>query len=229
MKHTDREFEAELAKISNLINQMGTQLEEILDGASRALRDRNAPLARQMIEADKRINLTELSVDGLCMQVLARRQPVASDLRFIMTVLKLDTDLERIGDLAKNVCERVVELEAVPRRVTDAKLLEMMAGVQAMVRDAVDAFVDKDVEAADTVRRQDDRIDSLYHDVLRELLGQMKGDPETIFEATRLQSMAKYIERIGDHATNVAEMIVFMITGQDVRHRFSKLDSRFGS
>jgi phosphate transport system protein len=229
MRHTDSEFEAELGKISNLVNQMGTQLEEILDGAGRALGERNVVLARRMIEADRRINLTELSVDGLCMQVLARRQPVANDLRFIMTVLKLDTDLERIGDLAKNVCERVVELDALPRKVTDAKLIEMMTGVQEMVRDAIEAFVESDAEAADEVRLQDDRIDSLYHEVLRELLGQMKNDPETIFEATRLQSMAKYIERIGDHATNVAEMIVFMVTGQDVRHRFSKLDGRSGS
>ena len=221
MPHTDRAYEADLGKISNLVSHMGGQLEDILEGAERSLQERNAVLARHTIEVDRNINRAELNVDSLCMQVLARRQPVASDLRFVMTVLKLVTDLERIGDLAKNVCERVIELADVPRRVTDAKLLEMMSGARSMVRAAVKAFIERDVAAAEEVRTRDDRIDHLYHEVLREILAQMTEDPQTIFEATRLQSTAKNIERIGDHATNVAEMIVFMVKGEDVRHRTS--------
>jgi phosphate transport system protein len=118
----------------------------------------------------------------------------------------------------------VVELGEAPRLVTDSKLLEMMDGVRDMVRSVVAAFVQTDAVAAERVRRSDDAIDSLYHEVLRELLAQMRDDPRTIFEATRLQSTAKYIERIGDHATNVAEMILFMVNGEDVRHRRSRGD-----
>jgi phosphate transport system protein len=226
MKHTDREYEAELDTISHQVGHMGDQLEDILEGAARALRQRNAILARNMIEADRAINRTELVVDGLCMQVLARRQPVASDLRLVMTVLKLVTDLERVGDLAKNICERVLELGDVPPRITDPtlmdRLMEMMSAAQDMVRSVIKAFEDRDVETALRVRAQDDRVDHLYHAVLAELLAQMTTDPAAIFEATRLQSIAKYIEHIGDHATNVAEMIVFLVDGVDVRHRGSQ-------
>jgi phosphate transport system protein len=218
-QHTDRAYDAELAKISNTVSHMGGQLEEILAGAAHALRDRNVALAQHMIEADRKINRTELSIDGMCMHVLALRQPVAGDLRFIMSVLKVVTDLERIGDLAKNVCERIVELgEATSPRVLAPKLDDMMERVRDMVRTAVRAFVERDASAAQEVRLQDDPVDELYHEVLRELLAEMKENPQAIVEATALQSTAKYIERIGDHATNVAEQIVFMVEGTDVRH-----------
>ena len=112
----------------------------------------------------------------------------------------------------------------VPRRVTDSKLVEMMSGARAMVRTAIKAFVERDLPTAEDVRSRDDRIDSLYHEVLREIVAQMTEDPQTIFEATRLQSTAKYIERIGDHATNVAEMIYYEVTGEEIvgdRPRFT--------
>jgi phosphate transport system protein len=218
MKHTDSEFEAELDRISNLVSHMSSQVAEILEGAHRVLRERSLVLAQRMIEADRDINRTELAVDGLCMQILALRQPVATDLRFVMTVLKLVTDFERIGDLAKNVCERVVELAEARPLVPDAKIVEMMETAREMVALAVRAFVERDARAARSVLERDDRLDAMYHEQLREQLVRMKDDPATIFEATRLQSIAKYIERIGDHATNVAEMVVFMVEGEDIRH-----------
>ncbi len=218
MKHIDREFDAELERISDLVTHMSSQLEAILGGAHRALEDREIGLAQRMIEADRDINRTELAVDGLCMQILALRQPVATDLRFVMTVLKMVTDFERIGDLAKNVCERLVELAEVPRLVADGKIVQMMDSARTMVRLVVKAFVERDSVAARAVLDSDDDLDGLYHEVLRELLVRMKDDPSTIFEATRLQSIAKHIERIGDHATNVAEMVVFMVEGEDIRH-----------
>ena len=218
MKHTDREFEAELDRISNLVGHMSSQLAEILEGAHRALRERSIVVAQRMIEADRDINRTELAVDGLCLQILALRQPVATDLRFVMTVLKLVTDFERIGDLAKNVCERVVELAEARPMVPDAKIVEMMETAREMVTMVVKAFLERDSRAARSVLERDDRLDGMYHDQLRQLLASMKDEPATIFEATRMQSIAKYIERIGDHATNVAEMVVFMVEGEDIRH-----------
>jgi phosphate transport system protein len=218
MKHTDKEFEAEIDRIASLVGHMSLQLEDLLAGAHEALRERSLVLAQRMIEADREINRTELAVDGLCMQLLALRQPVASDLRFVMTVLKMVTDFERIGDLGKNVCERVIELAEIPRTVNDATIVEMMDSARSMVKMVVRAFIEKDAAAARVVLSQDDRLDELYHQVLRDLLARMKDEPPTIFEATRLQSIAKHIERIGDHATNVAEMVVFMVDGQDIRH-----------
>jgi phosphate transport system protein len=218
MRHTDSTFEAELDRISSLVAHMSSQIGDMLEGAERALRDRNIVLARHMIDADRDINHTELAIDGLCMHILALRQPVASDLRLLMTVLKMVTDYERIGDLAKNVCERVLELAVGPRMLEDAPLLEMMQDAREMVTMVMRAFVERDPVAARAVLDSDDRIDRRYHEVLQDLLRRMKDDPPTVFEATRLQSVAKYIERIGDHATNVAEMVVFMVEGQDIRH-----------
>jgi phosphate transport system protein len=218
MKHTDSEFEAELERIASLVSHMSRQIEAMLEGAWRALRDRDVVLAQRLIENDREINQTELTIDGGCLQVLALRQPVASDLRLIMTVLKMVTDLERIGDLAKNVCERVMELSVVPRVVTDVPLMEMMEEARQMVARVLGAFEQRNAVEARAVLDSDDRLDSLYHDALRDLLARMKAEPATIFEATRQQSIAKYIERIGDHATNVAEMVVFLVEGEDIRH-----------
>jgi len=221
--HTDREFEAELQKLSDMVQEMGGQLEEILGGTVRALGQWDAAVARQMIDFDRWINRSELSADSLCMEILALRQPVASDLRFVATVLKMVTDLERIGDLAKNVCERVVELEGRPARIAHQRIVEMMGTVQATVRAGIEAFMTRDARAAEALIERDDVIDAAYHEVLRELLERMREEPAVIFEATRLQSIAKYVERIGDHATNVAEMIVFMVRGKDIRHRSAAL------
>ena len=222
MKHTDREFEAELERVAALVTHMSGQLSQILEGAHRALRERSIVVAQDMIEADREINGTELAVDGLCMQILALRQPVAGDLRFIMTVLKTVSDFERIGDLAKNVCERVVELAETQPMVADATIVEMMEYARQMVKKVIVAFAERDSSGARAVLASDDRLDELYHQVLRDLLSRMKDEPPTIFEATRLQSIAKYIERIGDHATNVAEMVVFMVEGEDIRHARSQ-------
>jgi phosphate transport system protein len=221
--HTHREFEADLQRLSDAVREMGGQLEEILGGAQQALDQRNAEAARRMIDFDRRINRSELSADSLCMEILALRQPVASDLRFVATVMKMVTDLERIGDLAKNVCERVVELEDRPARIGHLTIVEMLANVQVTVRAAMEAFTARDAEAAEALIQRDDVIDEAYHRMLRELLDRMREDPEVIYEATRLQSIAKYVERIGDHATNVAEMIVFMVRGKDIRHRSAAL------
>ena len=216
--HTSREYETELQKLRDRLLLMGAKVEEVIKGSMQALIERDGELAKRTIQADRRINKLELSIDQMCLQILARRQPVASDLRFITIAMKLVTDLERIGDLAVNLCERVLELNEEPPLKPYVDLPRMAEEVQQMVRQALDAFVEGDADKADAVIRQDATIDAYYMQIFRELLTYMMEDARNIFRATRLQSIAKYLERIGDHATNIAEMVIFNVRGKDVRH-----------
>jgi len=217
-EHTNREYEQELRRLREQLLLMGAKVEEMIRGSIRALTERETALAEQMISFDKRINQLELEIDELCMQILARRQPVASDLRFITMALKLVTDLERIGDLGVNICERVVELNAEPPLKPYVDMPNMAREVQEMLHEALDAFVAADADRAQRVIVRDRNVDAYYMQIFRELLTYMMEDPRNIFRATRLQSIAKYLERIGDHVTNLGEMVVFMVKGKDIRH-----------
>jgi phosphate transport system protein len=217
-EHTNREYEQELRRLREQLLLMGAKVEEIIRGSIRALTERDTALAEQMIAFDRKINQLEIEIDELCMQILARRQPVASDLRFITMALKLVTDLERIGDIGVNICERAVELNAEPPLKPYVDLPNMAREVQEMLHEALDAFVAADVDRAQRVIVRDRNIDAYYSQIFRELLTYMMEDPRNIFRATRLQSIAKYLERIGDHVTNLGEMVVFMVKGKDIRH-----------
>jgi phosphate transport system protein len=217
-EHTNREYEQELRRLREQLLLMGAKVEECIRGSIRALVERDTALAEQMIAFDRKINQLEIEIDELCMQVLARRQPVASDLRFITMALKLVTDLERIGDLGVNICERVVELNAEPPLKPYVDLPNMAREVQEMLHEALDAFVAADADRAQRVIVRDRNVDAYYMQIFRELLTYMMEDPRNIFRATRLQSIAKYLERIGDHVTNLGEMVVFMVKGKDIRH-----------
>jgi len=217
-EHTNREYEGELRKLREQLLRMGAKVEEIISGSIKALLERDSDLATRMIGFDRRINQMEVDIDELCLSVLARRQPVASDLRFITMALKLVTDLERIGDLGVNISERVVELNEEPPLKPYVDLPNMANEVQTMLREALDAFVASDPDRAQAVIDRDKNIDAYYGQIFRELLTYMMEDAHNIFRATRLQSIAKYLERIGDHATNLAEMVVFMVKGKDIRH-----------
>jgi phosphate transport system protein len=223
--HTNREYEQELRRLREQLLRMGAMVEEIIAGSIKALIDRDSSLATRMIEFDRRVNQMEVDIDELCLLILAKRQPVASDLRFITMALKLVTDLERIGDLCVNISERVVELNAEPPLKPYVDLPRMAEDVQNMLREALDAFVAGDPERAQEVVERDKTIDAYYTQIFRELLTYMMEDVRNIYRATRLQSIAKYLERIGDHATNVAEMVVFMVKGKDIRHT-GKLEGR---
>jgi phosphate transport system protein len=168
------------------------------------------------------VNLLELEVDESCRRLLALRQPAASDLRFITTALKIVVDLERIGDLAVNIAERAIDLNQSPplRPVHDLTRLAQLC--QSQVRKALDAFVDADPEKAQAVIKDDDLLDALYHNLFNELLALMMEDPRNIRRANSLLFVAKHLERLGDHATNVAEMVVYMVRGTDVRHPHSR-------
>ena len=223
--HTDREYEGELRRIREMLLMMGAKVEEMLSQAMKALVERDSELADKTLFIDRQINRLEMEVDDLCLRVLARRQPVASDLRFITMALKVVTDLERMGDLGVNICERVMELNEEPPLESYLQVVSMAEAAQEMLREALDAFVAGDAERAQNIVERDSKVDAYYATIFRELLTYMMENPRNIFRATRVQSIAKYIERIADHATNVAEMVVFMVRGKDIRH-VGKLERR---
>jgi phosphate transport system protein len=219
--HTDREYEQELRQLRELVLLMGARVEEMLAQAMRAFVERDIDLAGATIASDRQIDQLEIEIDEHSLRMLARRQPVASDLRFITTTLKLVTDLERIGDLCVNIGERVVELGVEPPLSAAGSVTRIAEAARAMLHDALDAFVAGDAEKARQVIDRDQAVDSYYAQLFPELVGVMMADPGDVYRATRLQSIAKYLERIADHATNLAEMVVFMVQGKDVRHAFA--------
>ena len=223
--HTDQAYEGELRRIRDMLLMMGAKVEEMLGQAMKALVERDSELAERTLYIDRQINRLEIEVDDLCLRVLARRQPVASDLRFITMALKVVTDLERMGDLGVNICERVMELNEEPPLKPYVEVVDMAEAAREMLREALDAFVAGDADRAAAIIERDSKVDAYYAAIFRELLTYMMENPRNIFRATREQSIAKYIERIADHATNLAEMVVFMVRGKDIRH-VGKLERR---
>jgi len=217
-RHTNQEFESDLAKLRESILMMGAKVEKVIKASVDALMTRDSTLAKKAIDADREINRLELKIDGACLQILAKFQPVASDLRFITISMKLVTDLERIADLGVNISERVLELNEDPPLKPYVDLPHMADVAIGMVHDALDAFVAGDAGQAKDVIDRDETVDAYYAQIFRELLTYMMEDPKNIQRATRLQSIAKYLERIADHATNLSEMIIFYVKGTDVRH-----------
>jgi phosphate transport system protein len=216
--HTDREYEGELTALREQILLMGARVEEVLRQAMEAFERSDTRLAEETMSLDEQVDQLELDIDEACLQILARRQPVASDLRFITTALKVVTDLERIGDLGVNICERVIELGGSEPLARPTSIGRMSEITQNMLRDALDAFVAGDARKAELVVERDRKVDAYYAQLFPDMVTRMMADPNCIFRATRLQSVGKYLERIADHATNLAEMVVFMVQGKDVRH-----------
>ncbi len=219
-KHTDREYESELATLRERVLLMGAAVEQTIGAALEAFERRDVALAQRAIENDDQIDQLEVEIDRLCLRILALRQPVASDLRFITMSLKVVTDLERSGDLAVNVSERVVELGSFSAMPAHDIICRMGSLAQGMLRDALDAFVNGDALKAQEVTERDNSVNALYEQLFPELGAIMRSNPENVDAASRLQSIGKYVERLADHATNIAELVVFMVRGQDVRHRF---------
>jgi phosphate transport system protein len=223
MQHTDREYEGELFQLRQRILFMGAQVEQNFELAIEALRQMDDGLAKRVIRADSEVDGLELEIDELCLKILARRQPVASDLRFITSTFRLVTDLERSADLAVNISERIVELCSQSNRVTIGRNLVYMAELaRGQLHDALDSFVSGNVRKAELVTERDAAVDSLYAQLFPELVAQMVADVKSVETATRLQSIGKCIERIADHATNIAETVIFMVQGKDVRHHNSE-------
>jgi len=216
--HTDRHYEQELRELHLKILEMGGFVEKQIANAMGALTERDSELARLTIERDHTVNRMEVEIDDLCIRLLALHQPAARDLRLITTALKITTDLERIGDMSVNLCERALELNEEAQLKPFIDVPQMAEVAQSMLRRCLDAFVRDDVEQALAVCRDDDIIDGYNEQIFRELLGYMIEDPRTITRALRLLFVAKYLERIADHATNISEMVVFMVKGKSIRH-----------
>jgi phosphate transport system protein len=217
-EHTDRQYEEQLRALRRELLEMGRTVEKRIGDAVRALVERDSDLAREVIDGDRTIDQMEMRIDDHCVQILARRQPVASDLRTVTIGLKLVTDLERIGDLAVHIAERAVELNEEPPLKPYVDLPNMAETARSMVREALEAFVTADADRAERILDQDNVVDAYYWQIFRELVTYMIEDPRNITRAMRLQSIAKHLERVGDHATNLAEMVVFMVKGKDIRH-----------
>ncbi len=213
-----RHFDDELKSLNEKILRMGSLVEEQVQGALRALIERDSDLARKIIANDHQVNTLDVEVDEDCLRLLALQQPAARDLRFITMAMKISTELERVSDLAENICERALELNEEPQLKPYIDIPRMANWSLRMVKEALDAFVNYDAELARKVCADDDFVDDLTHQLFRELLSFMLENPQTITRAIRITFIAKYLERIADHATNVAELVVYMVEGKIIRH-----------
>lgn len=216
--HTDREYEGQLEELRERLLRMAGVVEQMIVDAIRATLDQDRELAQTTIERDITVNRLEVESDELCLLILAKRQPLASDLRFVTLSLKMVTDLERIGDLAVNICERAIDLAGHPQPWPWDSIEHMARLVRANIRDAIQSFVERDVDKAQQVCARDAEIDKLYWSVFRTALELMRKQPNSVHDGIHVQSIAKFLERMGDHGTNLAEQVVFMIKGKDIRH-----------
>jgi phosphate transport system protein len=213
-----RHFQEELEQLKNRLLEMGGLAEERVRTAVDGLVSRDLTFVQQVLQGDGPINQLHIEVDNRCFMLLALHQPMAVDLRAIVSAVKINTDLERVGDLAVNIAEAVTRyLEHPPvKELIDIPRMARVA--QTMLRDALDAFVRRDMALAEAVLNQDDELDGLKTQVFRELLTYMLQAPSTIEPALDLILISRHLERIGDHATNIAEDVIFMVSAKDVRH-----------
>jgi phosphate transport system protein len=221
-QHTNRQYEEELRGLRTGLIKMGGLVESQIAEAIEALIERDTARARATIARDAEVNRMDVENDELSIRLLALHQPAASDLRFITTSLKITTDLERIGDNAVNICERVLELNEEPQLKPYIDIPRMATIAQSMVKDSVDAFMRDDPDLAEEVVDRDDEVDALNYQIYRELLSYMVEDPSSISRATRILFVSKNLERVADHATNIAEMVVYMVKGRTIRHTEKK-------
>lgn len=220
--HTDKAFEQDLRDLREKLLAMGARVERQIAESMRALTERESRLAESVQKSDRELNRLEIEIDNLCRKILALRQPAASDLRLITTALKIVTDLERIGDLAVNIAERAMDLNQAPPLTHYQDLPRLAELAQRQVKKSLDAFVAEDVALAEEVLKGDDHLDALYLKIFNELLSFMMEDSKFIRRAMSLMFVAKHLERMGDHAMNVAEMVIYMVKGTDVRHPKSR-------
>ena len=214
-----RHFSQELEDLHQRLLQMGGLVESVIRKAVRALVDRDKNVADQVFQDEERINQMEIEIDDLGTKLLALHQPVARDLRFLTAALKINTDLERMGDLAVNITERALSLISMPPVKPLIDIPKMASLVEQMLLRSLGAFVDSDVDKARMVLLADDEVDSLRDAIYRELVNFMQQDPATVQAAVDLMFVARDLERIADHATNIAEDVVYLVQGVDVRHR----------
>ena len=213
-----RHFHEELEALKQTLLAMGGLVEEQIRRVMSALLERDSVLAQEVIDRDRQVNAYDVEVDEKCVELLALYQPTAGDLRFITTAMKIVTDLERIGDQAVNIAQRGLELNQEPQLKPYIDLPRMADRAQRMVKESLDAFVARDTELARRVCGEDAEVDALKEQIFRELLTFMMEDARTIPRAIRLILISRFLERVADHATNIAEMVVYLVESKMVRH-----------
>jgi len=213
-----RHFHEELDALKQRLLAMGGLVEDQIRLVMRALVERDSDLAQEVIARDRQVNTYNIKIDEKCVELLALHQPAASDLRFITTAMKIVTDLERIGDQAVNIAQRAIELGREPQLKPYVDLPRMAERAQRMVKESLDAFVDRDTALARRVCAADSDVDGLKEQIFRELLTFMMEDPRTIPRAIRLILISRFLERVADHATNISEMVIYLAEGRMVRH-----------
>ena len=211
-------FDEELQHLKEKLLKMGSLVEDGIRNSIHALVDRDNSLAQKVIDNDRLVNNLDGEIDEESIRLIALRQPKASDLRFITMAMKITTDLERMGDFAVNIAERAIELNEEPVLKPYIDIPKMRAIAQGMIRDALDSFVRKDKILAMEVIMRDDQVDDLKRDVLQELALFMTQDPSTVSRAMKISFVAQYLERVADHATNIAEMVIYLVDGKIIRH-----------
>lgn len=214
----DRHFDTELQKLKELILTMGGNVEQAIEVATQALINREPQRLDRIFELEKYVNEAQVQVDETCVNLLARNAPMANDLRLIIAIMKINTDLERMGDQAVNISHNAKKYLEEPPLKPLIDLPRMAQEVRKMVRDALDAFMNRNEKLAQSVLELDDTVDALKDQIFRELITYMMSDPKSVNRALALILIARNLERLGDHATNIAEDVIFAISGRDVRH-----------
>ena len=216
--HTSRDFGAELDEVRANLVKMGQLVERMIGTSVRSILESDTRLAKQTIKDDMMVNRLEVDTDDLCLVILAKRQPMASDLRFITLAMKMVTDLERIGDLAVNISERALALDGYKTDSVGPTLKRMSKINRGLIRDAIECFVERDAVKAETIIKRDSEVDGLYLHACNEIRVRMQNEEAYLDHGIHLQASAKFLERIGDHITNLAELVIFMVWGKDIRH-----------
>src|SRR6201997_1502697 len=220
-----RHFDNDIEQIKDLLLRMGAMVEDAISESIRALLERDTSLAEEVIRNDDRIDQMELEIDRRTLELMAKMQPAAVDLRFVAAMMKITPELERIADLAQDVCERVIELNREPALKAMIAIPRLAQDAQAMVRQSLDAFVRGDGMLARQVIAMDDSIDQQTEQSFRELLTYMLEDPRNISRAIRLTFIGKYFERMADGATNICEMVVYLAEGKMIKHATGMLNN----
>ena len=220
----ERHFDQQLEALRKNLIQMASMVETAIANSVKSLITRDTELARLVVQSDEQVDALELEIDKQCVDLLALRQPLAIDLRFITSSIKITNNLERMGDLAVNIAERVIPLSQEPQLKPLIDIPRMATITQTMVKDSIDAFVNRDTELARSVYERDSTVDAMNDQIFRELLTYMMQDPANITRAVHLILISRHLERIADHSTNIAEEVVYIVKAKVVKHRGYNLE-----